>query len=102
MESWYSYLIIGGIALTCFSILELSCPKCSMINALSASCGAFLFSAYIIVDTRLVLGKGHLLFSEDDYVVAALVIYTDIIRLFVSLLKMIKLLGSNNPNRERD
>lgn len=42
----------------------------------------------MIVDTQMVLGKGQYSLSVDDYVVGALIIYLDIMMLFLELLSI--------------
>mmetsp|Transcript_64271 Transcript_64271/g.155389 ORF Transcript_64271/g.155389 Transcript_64271/m.155389 type:complete len:281 (-) Transcript_64271:117-959(-) len=52
--------------------------------------GAILFSGYLVYDTQLVVGGKHQekRFSIDDYVLAALSIYMDLVRLFMFLLRL--------------
>lgn len=52
--------------------------------------GAILFSGYIVYDTQLIVGGKHQekRFSIDDYVLAALNLYMDLIRLFMFLLRL--------------
>jgi len=52
--------------------------------------GAILFSFYIVYDTQLMAGGSHSRhkFSVDDYVLAALNLYLDILNLFVFLLQL--------------
>lgn len=47
-----------------------------------------LFSIYIIYDTQMIMGRHRIKFSIDDYVLAAMTIYLDIINLFLILLKL--------------
>jgi protein lifeguard len=49
-----------------------------------------LFSVYIVYDTQLIVGGEHrkLSFSIDDYAFAALMLYVDIIQLFLSILEL--------------
>lgn len=48
-----------------------------------------LFTFYIVFDTQLIIGGNHKnQFSTDDYVLAALNLYLDIINLFVHLLSL--------------
>ena len=54
-----------------------------------------LFSVYLIYDVQLVVGDKEKKFSEDDYILAALNIYLDIINIFIQLLKMF---GTRNNN----
>ena len=48
-----------------------------------------LFCIYLIYDTQLLLGKGRRSFSEDDYILAAINIYLDIIILFLKILQIV-------------
>lgn len=43
-----------------------------------------LFSIYIIYDTRMILKH----YSYDDYIIAAVTLYVDIMMLFIYLLSM--------------
>ena len=47
-----------------------------------------LFSIYLIYDTQLLIGKGKVKFSEDDYILAAINIYLDVIILFLKILQI--------------
>ncbi|KNC83178.1 hypothetical protein SARC_04564 [Sphaeroforma arctica JP610] len=59
-----------------------------------SSCGALLFSFYIIYDTQMIVGGEHKLqISSEEYVFAALTLYLDVINLFIFILR---LLGSGN------
>ena len=49
-------------------------------------CGLFLFSIYLMYDTQLVIGKNKNLISTDQYIVGALMIYIDIISIFIKIL----------------
>eukprot|EP00927_Polykrikos_kofoidii_P053317 TRINITY_DN4769_c0_g1_i1.p1 TRINITY_DN4769_c0_g1~~TRINITY_DN4769_c0_g1_i1.p1 ORF type:complete len:250 (-),score=30.89 TRINITY_DN4769_c0_g1_i1:84-833(-) len=54
-----------------------------------AGLGALLFCFYIIYDTQLIVGGNHSReFSVDDYCLAALTLYIDIINLFLYLLEL--------------
>lgn len=43
-----------------------------------------LFSLYILIDTRMIMER----FGPDDYIIAAIILYIDIIRLFLEILKL--------------
>ena len=53
--------------------------------------GVLIFSMYLVYDTQLSVGGEHksYQFDMDDYVLAALVIYLDIINLFILLLQLL-------------
>lgn len=54
-----------------------------------AGLGVIIFSIYIVIDLWLILGKGRGGFSIDDYIVAAMMLYIDIMRLFLEILKIV-------------
>lgn len=56
-----------------------------------------LFSAYIIYDTQLLTGKGKHALSIDDYVLGAVMLYIDIVLLFLQILKLLgKIMGEKD------
>mgnify|MGYP002626577315 CR=1 FL=1 len=57
-------------------------------QTLLSCCGLFLFSIYLMYDTQLVIGKNKNLISTDQYIIGALMIYIDIISIFIQLLKL--------------
>jgi FtsH-binding integral membrane protein len=65
----------------------------SFLNTLYCVLGVLLFSLYLIYDTQLVMGKYGAEYQIDDYIIAALMIYIDIIQIFLYLLE---LLGKRN------
>lgn len=50
--------------------------------------GICLFSVYIIYDTQLIIGNKNNKLSEDDYILAVINLYLDIIILFIDLLSV--------------
>lgn len=65
-------------------------PMFSAVQVLYAAGGALVFSFFIVYDTQLIVGGGHQHeFSIDDYAMAAMCLYLDIIQLFLSLLRLL-------------
>lgn len=62
-----------------------------ILNILYAAAGALLFSFYIIFDVQLIVGGKHskFRFGIDDYCMAAINIYMDIVQLFLFLLELL-------------
>lgn len=55
-----------------------------------SSCGALLFSIYLIYDTQMMMGGKHKhSISPEEYVFAALTLYLDIINIFMYILSII-------------
>jgi len=66
-----------------------SSPAFQTMRLLYAAGGALLFSCYIVYDTQLIMGGKHKMkFSIDDYCMAAINLYMDIIQLFLFLLRL--------------
>ena len=53
-----------------------------------ATLGVFLFGVYLIFDTQLIMGGKRYELCIDDYVVGALILYLDIIMIFLYLLQI--------------
>jgi FtsH-binding integral membrane protein len=51
--------------------------------------GVILFGIYIVMDTQMIMGGKRLQLSMDDYVVGALILYIDIIQIFLYILEML-------------
>ena len=76
-------LIIFGLLIQFFEI--------ALLNTLYSVGGATLFSFYIIYDTQLIAGGSNrkIVYSVDDYVIASVNLYLDIINLFLFMLDII-------------
>lgn len=92
------YLFCGMMVLCGFSFilwiasmtgLAASSPAFQGVQLAYAAAGALLFSCYIVYDTQLIIGGKHSHeFSVDDYIMAAISLYIDIIQLFLHLLRL--------------
>lgn len=49
----------------------------------------FLFGLYLIMDVQLIMGRHTLSFGQDDYIMAALNLYLDIINIFLNILSIL-------------
>ena len=60
-----------------------------MVDTCYAMLGTVLFSCYIVYDTQLIVGGKHkrFQFTVDDYVLAAMNLYLDILNLFLLILR---------------
>jgi len=68
-----------------------SSPAFHGLRLMYAFFGALLFSGFIVLDTQLIVGGKHskYSFSLDDYCMAAISLYLDIIQLFMFLLELL-------------
>ena len=88
------YTIFGGTLLIClvlflFSSLLLILVGIPFFNLISTYLALILFSVYLIYDTQLLCGKGKKRFSEDDYILAAINLYLDVVILFTKILSIL-------------
>ena len=84
-------MFVMGLFMLFFGISSKAFP---MMNIFYCGCGVLLYSVYLIYDTQLTMGKFGSEYSIDDYVLAAMMIYIDIIQIFLYILRML-------GNRER-
>lgn len=75
-------LFVSGIAMFCVE-------KTFYGAILYSFLGILCFSLYLIYDTQLLIGGHSFQYSMDDYIVAALQIFIDIIRIFLEILKIV-------------
>lgn len=54
-----------------------------LISSLIALGLAIIYSAYLVIDTQLIMGRGKTILSLDNYILGAIFLYLDIIGLFV-------------------
>lgn len=75
-------LFIGGILAAIF--------QSRLLNILISVLSVIVFSIYLIFDTQLIIGKGELNLTIDDYIFAAMNLYIDIIRIFLEILRILQ------------
>lgn len=95
MQTKYDFTTWGGVLLSVLVILVLVgfiamlFPKSRTFHLLYASIGAILFGAYLVHDVQMVAGGKQYELSVDDYVPAALMVYLDVINLFLFILRLV-------------
>ncbi len=60
-----------------------------VLHALYCCLGCVLFGIYLVIDTQLIVGGGRYELSLDDYVAGALMLYIDIIQIFLYILSLL-------------
>ena len=51
--------------------------------------GVIVFGIYLVIDTQLIIGGRKMKLSMDDYIIGALILYIDIIQIFLYLLELL-------------
>lgn len=91
--SCWGIMIVLGVSLFIGSIIGLIWRN-KWLQVGLAILGAITFGIYLVVDTQLVIGKNSRKYSIDDYVLASIAIYMDIVYLFLEILRIIGLAQS--------
>lgn len=83
--SWMPYLFGGLWILIIFGFMAAFFPYSSTVELVYGGVAAFIFSAYILVDTQLVMRHYHV----EEEIAAAISLYLDIINLFLAILRIL-------------
>lgn len=61
-----------------------------ILHVIITGFAALLFGVYLIYDTQLIVGGHKHSLEVDDYIIAALTLYIDIISLFLQILELLR------------
>lgn len=84
----YYILLVVAIALLCLGVANFFVRN-QFLNTLYCSLGVLLFGLYLVVDTALILQVGKWGITIDDYILASLVLYIDIVSMFLYILRLL-------------
>lgn len=88
-------LFIFGCAFMMFSIFGLFTNN-KIFHIILCVVGIILFGFYLVYDIQLIVGNKTLSLDTDDYIIGALMLYTDIVSLFIQILQLLQLLGDSS------
>jgi FtsH-binding integral membrane protein len=60
------------------------------MNIFYCTVGVIIFGLYLIYDTQLILGGKRFQLDYDDYILGAMMLYMDIIRIFLYILEIVQ------------
>lgn len=88
------FTICGGLLFTALMALFVASIlaiifQSYILEIIISAFSVVLFSIYLIFDTQLILGKGELKLTIDDYIFAAMSLYIDIVRIFLEILRIV-------------
>lgn len=90
---FYGILFVALLALTiCGIMIAIFCrgDNCHILNLVYTSVGIFVFCFYIVADTQMMMNGDHKhSYGPDDYVIATISLYLDIVNLFLYILKFL-------------
>lgn len=87
-QPWLFGLLTGSIM---FGLVSMFFPRNSTVELVYSGGIALLFSAYILVDTQLVMKR----FEVEEEIGAAITLYLDIINLFLAILRILNSQSDN-------
>lgn len=61
-----------------------------------AGFGSIVFSGFIIYDTKMIISNQYRVYSKNDFVLASINLYLDIINLFLYILQCLNLSNVEN------
>lgn len=89
--SWMPYLFGALWGLILFGFMAMFFPYSSTGELIYGGLAALIFSAYILVDTQMVMRKHHV----EEEIAAAISLYLDIINLFLAILRILNSQSNN-------
>ncbi|KAL4461429.1 hypothetical protein ABPG72_015550 [Tetrahymena utriculariae] len=90
-------LYVIGMGLFVFGIFLIFTNN-NVMHLIYATACAVLFGFYILYDTQLIIGNKSYKYSIDDYIIASLELYMDIIGLFLQLLEILQRLSGSSSD----
>ena len=60
------------------------------LHAVYCGLGTFLFGCYLVIDTQMIIGGRTIQLSLDEEYIGAMMLYIDIIMIFIYLLQLLK------------
>lgn len=99
-----SMLLNGLLALTVLQLLQLVFFRGSpMSHSLFSAVGALAFAGMLVVNTQQIVGgkSTHAQIAPDEHVLASILLYTDIVALFMHLVSIMSDGGGGGRQRER-
>jgi len=88
---WVGILLLVVLAMIPVLIVGL-CMHMKVLHTICCVFGVLLYGIYLIIDTRIITGKekhNGISISHDDYVVGAMILYIDIIGMFLYILSLL-------------
>ena len=82
------FLFIAGFAFVGAMMLRLVFHS-KTYNLMIETIGVILFGLYLVFDTQIILGNHWVSFGVDEYILAAMMIYLDLINIFIELLQIL-------------
>lgn len=82
----FMYILFSTVAMA--TIMMMFFYSNPMIILVSVIC-VFIFSIFLLIDTQRILGNAQYALSDEDYIAGAMLLYIDIIGLFLEILRIL-------------
>ena len=84
------FTIMGGIAFCILAVFVIAGlftywfgPTLRLVYCV---CGVLLFVLYLVIDTQMIAGGKTYELSQEDYILGAIILYIDIVNIFIYVL----------------
>uniref|UniRef100_A0A915JCX2 Uncharacterized protein n=1 Tax=Romanomermis culicivorax TaxID=13658 RepID=A0A915JCX2_ROMCU len=97
--SWIGVMFIISMVMMLFGIMAILCAavfKTPIVYVVYASLMALVFMVYLAIDTQMLIGGKRYEYSPEDYIVAAIQLFLDIIYIFIYILQIIGYLNKKD------
>lgn len=84
------------IAACCLFLLTIFSMFFKALHVVVCVFGVFLYAIYLVYDTQLLVGNKENALDMEDYILGAIMLYLDIINLFVYLLQILKTISGDS------
>lgn len=96
MQTKIDFTVYNGAAFICLLVLMLMglavaiFPGAGFLRILYSGLGALLFSFFLLIDTQMIVGGNRQLqISPEEYIMAVITLYLDILQLFLHILQLL-------------
>lgn len=87
-------VVVLAVVLLCLFVAMIF-TNSPFIQLLYCSVGVLLFGIYIVIDTQMIVGGKSIELDIDDYYLGAMLLYIDIISIFLYLLQILGIVGNS-------
>lgn len=98
---FHSIIFMFASILLFLSILRIF-VSFTLLDMTYTGLGAIMGGIYIVYDTKMIIGGGRGEIGIDDYIFGAILIYMDVVNLFIKILKILQKLNEEEKNKKKN
>ena len=80
----------------CLMLMGIFAMFFKFMHVVVCTLGIFLYAVYLVYDTQLMMGNKENSLDVEDYILGALMLYLDIINMFIYILNILKFISGDN------